>query len=128
MPTFSAVARALIAAVGMSSHVDVKLCPQAEAEHAASKRQFCHIGHTKIRHTICYARSADNLGVNWQVGLVLHELGHLALRDVGIEHTEEEANFIGGAMLSIPVAFKGPLMLEWSPVPKWLREALHGRR
>jgi predicted GNAT family N-acyltransferase len=103
--------------------IDVVLrrCPVVELEHKRSTRQYCHTLHRR-GNVICCARATEELPLENKLGLLVHEIGHLALR--GRPHSENDANKAGCAVTGIPVAFKGPLRLEWSRFPRWLLEYL----
>jgi hypothetical protein len=53
----------------------VKHCPLADDEHKKSRRQYAHTFHRK--NTICTADAFEDLPEENQLGILLHELGHL---------------------------------------------------
>lgn len=111
------------------SRFKIARCALADGEHRKSHRQYMHMNHHQ--DTICYAAATKNLEIEWQIGLLAHELGHAVAFLVGQEkkHTEEDANRLGGKILGSAVIFKGPESLEWARVPRWLEEACaDGRR
>lgn len=118
---------ALIRARGASlipalNSVKLRACAAAEAEHDSRWRQFMHYGHHA--GTICYAKAAEELEVEYKVGLVAHELGHAAADILGFwrKHSETDANRLGSAILGAMVRYRGPHHLEWAEVPLWIVE------
>ena len=69
----------------------VELCPLAKRHHLESGRQFAHVFHRK--NTICVTPEFYNLPQVYRVGILLHELGHVALQE-GTDHSEAEADGI----------------------------------
>jgi hypothetical protein len=67
--------------------IEWKFCERADNEHAADKRQYAHTYHHA--KTICVARAFDDLPVQHQDGIVLHEIGHLL---AGKRATEQDAD------------------------------------
>lgn len=55
--------------------IRLKLCQLADQEHADAQRQYAHTLHH--RNTICVARAFWKIPIEIQLGLLLHELGHL---------------------------------------------------
>lgn len=106
--------------------VVASICPQAEAEHRESERQFAHVGCGRAPLTICYARSMNDLPLEYKLGVVVHEFGHFVAGgpDLRRRHGEADANAAGEAVTGIAVRFDGPLHLERSRAPTWLLEAL----
>lgn len=104
-------------------------CNDADDEHRESFRQFMHTNHR--RHLICYASAAESLPSSFKAGLLVHEIGHLALIMLGYRdsenaesHTEDQANVMGYWLTGLPVFWRGEKRLEWSPIPIWLREEM----
>ena len=54
--------------------IKVKLCPLAKKHHEKSNRQFAHVFHH--RNTICVTPEFYDLPKGYQVGILLHEIGH----------------------------------------------------
>lgn len=104
-------------------------CPQADREHAESERQHCHVGH--LPGKVCYASAADDLPLGHQLGLVLHEFGHLVLQGKDMRRpwkwNEQDASDAGGQLVGLSVPFRGELTLEWARPPRWLLAKLGGR-
>lgn len=105
-------------------------CPQADREHAESERQHCHVGH--LPGKVCYASAADDLPLGHQLGLVLHEFGHLVLQGKDMRRpwkwNEQDASDAGGQLVGLSVPFRGELTLEWARPPGWLLAKLEGRQ
>lgn len=59
----------------------LKICEQANKEHAKSKRQYAHVFHKK--NTICIADAFYDLPTKHRIGIQLHEIGHLLSPDSG---------------------------------------------
>lgn len=96
--------------------VRLELCAEADDEHRKSDRQYAHWGHKP--DTICVARAIEDLDAPWKLGLIAHEFGHaIAVRKAGDAHTEDDAHRLGGMIIGAPVVLKGPLKLEWAPLP-----------
>ena len=70
----------------------VQTCHLAAAEHMRNARSFAHVFHREApdAEVICVAPEYYDLPVEFKVGVFLHELGHLALKNR--EHTEEDAD------------------------------------
>ena len=105
--------------------VSIYQCPEADQEHDDSDRQYMHVSdHTPI-NVICYAKAAEELDLGYKVGLITHELGHLALIMLGYEdHEEDQANTAGWWLTGIPIFWRGKKRLEWSPTPDWVLKKL----
>lgn len=100
-------------------------CEEAEQEHRESSRQYMHVGTHTPCYAICYAQAVNELSIGYKVGLLVHELGHLALIMLGYEdHSEDQANAAGLWLTDIPVFWRGKEKLEWSPIPQWLFDEL----
>lgn len=102
-------------------------CPMCDKDHVESDRQYCHVGHRP--HTVCFAGAISKLPLSYQLGLAVHELGHMILQGPNMDgpkrrYTEGDANDAGGRAVGIKVHFKGPKTLEWAKLPKWALEAL----
>jgi hypothetical protein len=70
--------------------IKVRLCKQVQREHKDSCRQFAHTFH--LKNTICVCPEFYVLPSTFQVGILLHELGHQALGEAELAHTEEDAD------------------------------------
>lgn len=93
-------------------------CPEANAEHRESRRQYAHVGH--LPRTICLAYAARRLGRRHIRGLLAHELGHLlaghaeGLRDDAPERVrEDEADAAALKFLGVRVRY-GRLALQYA--------------
>jgi hypothetical protein len=89
---------------------DVELKPCAEVRKGTSRagrsRSFMHTGH--LPGSICYAPPTRILSVNFIVGILLHEFGHL-----GSNGGELEADTWVATKLGVALEYKGKLCLEW---------------
>lgn len=73
--------------------VRIATCPEAEAEHLTSPRQFAHTfcqGRTGI---ICVTLQIEELPAQYIRGLLWHEFGHLIAGPKGSEKEADEAIF-----------------------------------
>lgn len=95
--------------------VKLARCAEADRDHAASPRQFMHVGHRP--KTVCYAGATEALAPQWKAGLIAHELGHLAAIGARKRHTEKDADRIGGVLTGLTVKRRGPCNLEWANGP-----------
>lgn len=88
----------------------VELTPCAEVRKGASRagrsRAFMHTGHLPGR--ICYAPPTRLLSLNFIVGLLLHEFGH-----IGSGGGELEADNWVAVKLGIALHYKSKLCLEY---------------
>lgn len=66
---------------------EVQTCPDAAKEHQNSRRQYAHVFHRQ--GVICVTKAFWTLPDQYQLGLLLHESGHLL---VGPRGGEEAAN------------------------------------
>lgn len=107
----------------------VKPCPLAQKHHKESSRQFAHVFHRK--NTICVTPEFYELPQGYQLGILLHELGHLALK--GKNHSEEDADSIAFLMSGALIerrTYRGMKGLEYinryykAPALRFLREKL----
>jgi hypothetical protein len=76
--------------------VRVRRCVMADREHRKSWRQFMHVGHVHGTLTICYAKAADKLPWENIMGLLAHEIGHLAADEPGEKLADETAKNLFG--------------------------------
>ena len=68
----------------------LRLCRQAQQEHRQSCRQFAHVFHVENR--ICVTPEFYELPQTYRMGILLHELGHIALQSH--DHSEAQADEI----------------------------------
>jgi len=74
----------------------VRMCEEAEDEHDGSMRQYAHTMHHP--NTICLSKAYYRLPSHHKLGILLHELGHLA-GAVG----EREADQLAQEMFGIEI-------------------------
>lgn len=58
--------------------VYIEHCLLADKQHKISKRQYAHVFHKPKDNIICVAKAFYSLPYRFKMGLILHELGHLA--------------------------------------------------
>lgn len=90
----------------------LKLCPLAKKHHQESTRSFAHVFH--LPKTICLTPEFYNLPQGYQLGILVHEFGHLALGRK--QHTEEAADRRGSLIanaLVIRKTYRGMKNLEY---------------
>lgn len=75
----------------------VIICPEANKEHRDSPRQYAHTHH--YSNTICLARAFYTLPKKHKLGIILHELGHLA----GAEG-EDEADAVASRLFGVSIS------------------------
>lgn len=74
----------------------VKICRKVNEEHKNNCRQYAHTYH--YSNTICLARAFYDLPNYHKIGIILHELGHLAGA-----RGENEADIIVGQLFGIAI-------------------------
>lgn len=85
-------------------------CSDCDKEHAESPRQFAHVGH--VPRVVCHAVGTEALSDEHKYGLLAHEFGHAFMIEAGLDHSEADANRIGGLILGRKIVYDGPLHLE----------------
>jgi len=75
------------------------------------ERAYAHVGHWPDGTVCVDLPRFAKLSVEHQVGVILHELGHLARPDGG----EKEADLWVFEALGIPIEYRGPKTLQWVP-------------
>lgn len=102
--------RAFVAAAAPDlAGVELTACAEVRGEKSPFKRRsraFMHTGHLPGR--ICFAPPMRLLPLNFVVGILLHEFGHL-----GSNGGEVEADTWVVSKLGIALEYKGKLCLEW---------------
>ena len=78
---------------------EIRPCPLARLHHGQSIRSYAHVFHR--RNTICVTPHFYDLPQGFQVGILLHELGHIALAN--IRHSEEQADNIASVLSGVTV-------------------------
>lgn len=100
--------------------VTVKICREANKEHADSRRQYAHVFHK--RNVICVAREFHFIPDTHRLAILLHEVGHLL---VGQKGTEAQASRRAAVESGVPIAYKDSAygdQLEWIP-PEYKQKA-----
>lgn len=83
----------------MSNKFKIRLCPRAHNEHRASTRQFAHTLHRP--GVVCVAPAFYDLPAEFQAGILIHELGHIAL--AGQKHNEHQADIMGSIISNVEI-------------------------
>jgi len=98
-------------------------CLEADREHEESERQYAHVTPEHGFNTVCVAHAFDDLRTPYQLGILVHEIGHL-LGNLYFtsDHSEDDANTFGQLATGIHVVWRGPHRLEYSEVPAWLKK------
>lgn len=79
--------------------IEVKHCHQADFEHAQSIRQYAHTFH-RPGNVICVAKAFWDLPYHHQLGLYIHEVGHLLAPN---EKDELMVDRIGSQYFGVPI-------------------------
>lgn len=79
--------------------IRLEICPRAAQEHAESGRQFAHTLHKP--GVVCLAPEIFSLPQCYIAGILIHELGHVAL--AGMQHTEEQADIMATIISGVAV-------------------------
>lgn len=97
-----------VATLGEPSLADIRrsACTLIEADHEESERVFCHVFHED--GFICIAEDFEDLSDEYQLGILLHEFGHLATGS----GEERDADAWVREVLGIPLEYKETL--EWA--------------
>lgn len=77
----------------------LEVCPHVCQEHLNSARQFAHVFHK--RNTICVVPQIDDLPQSYMLGIIIHELGHVACAH--IPHTEAQADLMAQIISGVEV-------------------------
>ncbi len=83
-------------------------CKAVEAAHEESPRVFCHVFHEP--GFICIAQDFEELDDPFQLGILLHEFGHLATESEKENHADAWVR----ETLGIPLEYRETL--EWVPI------------
>lgn len=84
----------------MARRYEVRICQSANREHRSSVRQYAHVFHHD--GVICVASKLFDLPPRIMLGILVHELGHLALANK-LDHGEPDADAKGGDMAGIRI-------------------------
>jgi len=91
-------------------------CMQCDEARAVSSRQYAHTNHEGMPNTICWAHAAISLPVEQQIGIALHEYGHLLADEAGcdseldIEAAADEAVL---RLFGLEIKYAGQDELQW---------------
>jgi hypothetical protein len=77
----------------------LRSCHEADRDHARDPRAFAHVGHHA--GAVCLAHGIVFLPRGFILGILLHELGHLAL--LPGDHSEAEADQAGGRLAGVRI-------------------------
>jgi hypothetical protein len=77
-------------------------CGIADRDHEDSIRQYAHTMHYK--NTICIAGEWRGLPINFQMGVIAHEVGHLLFGST--DHTEQDADKAANKFFDIKIKYK----------------------
>ena len=80
--------------------IKLVICPMAARHNAKAARQFAHVFH--VKNSICIAPKMLDLPPEFIAGILLHEIGHLALVDTD-SHTETDADRFGFYLSGVKV-------------------------
>jgi hypothetical protein len=75
-------------------------CNLAKRHNQSACRSFAHVFHKP--NVICLAPEFETLPDCFKVGILLHELGHLAYR-ADEPHTEKDADFMGYVLSGVKI-------------------------
>lgn len=95
--------------------VKLRQCKDADAEHLEYQRQYAHVGCQE--YEICVAGAFFTLPIEHQRGLILHELGHIALQDINPDHSERDADVIAHQRYKVKVEYRSTehgRRLQWA--------------
>jgi hypothetical protein len=91
---------------------NLKICALARKHHQESSRAFAHtLHHDGI---VCITPEIYELPEGYFLGILLHEFGHIALKDE--RHTEDQADKIMALLTGIQIerkTYRGMKNLEW---------------
>lgn len=83
-------------------------CPDILRAHRRSRRAYAHQGHG-TSYLICVHPRLAGLSDGFALGILLHEIGHVATPG----GTEQDADRWVFERLGIAITYRGPLRLEW---------------
>ena len=89
----------------------MRACPEIRRT-TSSSRAYAHVGH--MRHQrgdyVCIHPATANLPLQYQIGVILHEFGHL-----GSGEGDDVADRWIFENFGIAIEYRGPKTLEWVP-------------
>lgn len=86
--------------------ITTRHCKEADGEHKNSLRQYAHTFHHSD-NVICVAAAWQILPLEFQMGLVAHEIGHLLHGYTN--HSETDADKAANKFLKITIRYKDSL-------------------
>ena len=93
-------------------YIKHEYCAACDAAHEQSARQFAHTYHKPS--VICWARAASDLPVEHQLGILMHEYGHLLAGDKSCEFEDEKAADLAVLdRFGIEITYVGPHEMQW---------------
>jgi len=94
-------------------NVKHRYCPQCDHAHQESPRQYAHTAH--FPGTICWAHAIIDLPVEHQIGICLHEYGHVIAGDRDQSEFDDEADADQAVLeeLGVEIKYLGDRELQW---------------
>lgn len=83
--------------------VTIRQCRGAGIEHNKSLRQYAHTYHIK-GDVVCVTAAWKTIPIEYQMGLIAHEIGHLLAGNV--EHPEKEADRLAQMFFGIRIRYR----------------------
>ena len=94
--------------------VQHRWCDECERAHEQDPRLFAHVSPRCGERTVCWSRTVARLPLGNQVGLCLHELGHLLdPRSGDPVEQEQHADLAVFDQFGIEMQYRGETELEW---------------
>lgn len=81
--------------------IKLRHCREVDTDHKRSCRQYAHTYHYK--NTICVAKEFFDLPIKNQIGLVVHEIGHILVGKAN--HPERMADRLANKFFGIKVRY-----------------------
>lgn len=81
----------------------IRQCRIAGIEHNKSYRQYAHTHHMK-GDVICVTAAWKIIPIEYKMGLIAHEIGHLLVGEV--DHSESEADRLANMFFDIKIRYK----------------------
>jgi hypothetical protein len=90
--------------------IKLKHCKIAEADHKECKRQYAHTYHYESKNDsfesgeiVCIAKAFNSLPIEYKMGILAHEIGHLI---AGYEADEITADITARNALGVRIRYK----------------------